>query len=71
MILKILEFFGIVIIVLLGGFIVAVLCKKILQELRKWSVIHEYIQQNKILLVAIERRFFWWWCNTMARRTTT
>ena len=44
MILKILEFFAIVIIVLLGGFIVAVLCKKILQELRKWSVIHEYIQ---------------------------
>ena len=35
MILKVLEFFTILIIVLLGTFIVALLCKKMWEELRK------------------------------------
>ena len=43
MILKILEFFGILIVVLLGVFIVAILCKKMWQELRKWDEIDEIL----------------------------
>lgn len=38
MIIKLLELFGTIILIILGVFIIAVLVKKMLQELRKWGV---------------------------------